>query len=287
METIPNTLSLAMKIMLATVAFVTAFSAIGGETYTQGSGPFLRRITTRGRVAISCAILTFLLGAVDQLVSAHESDKKDREITRLLSEGKDGMNRVLREAQEARIAVAAVRSDLGAASDNIRALQPHIESTRALLAELNEVLKDPVQRADLDKLKKRLEASLKDSSARLASLESGVEEVQKGLAGPLQISEGSVEQIQRGLARGGPVLEELGRIKASLVDKQSLQAAVESRLQQLAADMSKLRTELGKGGDPPPGPSDVPVCTDCSEAPAERVLSRSDDERSRIDEQVN
>ncbi|WP_437634543.1 hypothetical protein [Sorangium sp. So ce854] len=79
-------------------------------------------------------------------------------------------------------------------------------------------------------------------------------------------------------------------VSAHESDKQSLQAAVEpveSRLQQLAADVSKLCTELGKGGDPPQGPSDVPVCTDCSGAPAERVLSRSDDERSRSDEQVN
>lgn len=245
MDALSGSLPLALKIMLGTVAFVTGFVAIGGETYTPGAGPFLRRLTIRGRVAISCALLTFLLGASDQLVSEAESEKKKKEldtanrrITELLEVQISEVSKIKEEAILAKKEVEGVREVLGGAARDITTLDGRLgklgeligESGR-LLADLNRSLRSPAQKEDIQALKDRLSQPMTISSEQL-----------KPVADALG-------DLKSELGDQGAIRSDLKQIKASSPDTTALTAAlgaIQTDVGALKADVGPMRAELPK-----------------------------------------
>ncbi|MGK3988618.1 hypothetical protein WME99_36580 [Sorangium sp. So ce136] len=240
MDALSSSLPLALKIMLGSIAFVTGFVAIGGETYTPGPGPFLRRLTTRGRVAIACAILTFILGALDQLVSEAGSSKKEtalddanKQIMKLLEKQGDEVGGLKEEARIAKEQVEDVRKDLRGAAKNITVLNDRLVDSGKLIEILNRSLKSPAQKEDIQELKKQLSRPMSIAPEQL-----------KPMADDLG-------DLKSALGEAGAIRSDLRHIKTSSLDSATLSAAfvpVMTAVGALKADLGTVQTELPKLG---------------------------------------
>lgn len=73
-----------LNVMLLMLAFVTAFVAIGGETWKQGDASRRGLMTRRGWISVACLSMTLVLGIVKEVVNETELSKARAE--RLRSE---------------------------------------------------------------------------------------------------------------------------------------------------------------------------------------------------------
>ncbi|WP_437589607.1 hypothetical protein [Sorangium sp. So ce1000] len=256
MDAFAGSLPVALKIMLGLVAFVTGFVAIGGETYHPGSGPFLRRLTTRGRVAIACAMLTLLLGTMDQMVSEAESKKREQELSmanadakrardeaeRLLKEQLQHVSTLEEEAQKAKKALEDVGKNAGAAAGGVEELKKQLTESGDLLKRLNGSLKSLPQNVDVQAVRAQLQQISTNHLAMATDL--GIVKSELDAGGAIRkalnaITAHSLDSTALNAALG-PILTGVGNINTGVGDIKRDVGAMQTELPRIHAAIAGL-----------------------------------------------
>ena len=113
---------LAINLALLTLGFVGAIAAIGGETWTKGSQPVLRRITRRGWIAIGCLLGTLSLSVLKEI----EVQKRERASQEAEASLQKRLGRATAE-------LATVSGDLVEARRKLERIEPSLVSAMAIL----------------------------------------------------------------------------------------------------------------------------------------------------------
>lgn len=74
---------ISLNIAIAALTLASTLSAFGGKTWTEGSEPLFKRITFRGRIALTCLVLVFIAGISKEFASRAASKRAEDQIVNL------------------------------------------------------------------------------------------------------------------------------------------------------------------------------------------------------------
>jgi hypothetical protein len=102
-------LSMTLNVLLLLLSAAATLAAFGGDTWTKGSEPLLKRVTARGWFSLICLVLTLIVGAGKEIRSSRQETSLQR------------------ERDEANVRLVA-------ANDKLESLDKNLNATTALLA---------------------------------------------------------------------------------------------------------------------------------------------------------
>jgi hypothetical protein len=85
---------LLLNIFLLILATMTAFTAIGGETWRKDQSNIFKSPTTRGWIAIVCLILTLGIGIIKEVITQRESENQKADNEQLKGQAKTQLDQI-------------------------------------------------------------------------------------------------------------------------------------------------------------------------------------------------
>jgi hypothetical protein len=143
-------INMLLNILLLILGTMTAFAAIGGETWRKEEPHFFKRLTPRGWVSLICLGLTLAAGIGKEILTQEESVKQQRENERL--------------------------------RENIKGLEGQVKATNDALGENTKLFLGSFKKLSDELGNLRTQVKTEELQKKLATMEAELQKTQKALA---------------------------------------------------------------------------------------------------------